>query len=60
MAAMAEGLSETSYKTNWKSHGHRVHFVEWKHRTLKKTFCLQGKLTLPIYFKIANSNQSVS
>jgi hypothetical protein len=51
MAAMAEGLSETSYKTNWKSHGHRVHFVEWKHRTLKETFSPPGEVNLTDLFQ---------
>jgi hypothetical protein len=30
MSAMAEGLSETGWKTKGKSHGFRVNCDEWK------------------------------
>jgi hypothetical protein len=46
MPAMAEGLSETSYKAKRKSHGLRVHFAEWKHRTVWETFSSLGKINL--------------
>jgi hypothetical protein len=51
MPAMAEGLSETSYKNKGKSHGLRVHFVEWKHRTVWETFSSLGGVNFTEYLQ---------